>query len=76
MVEDTADPDEQQPRPALRRSGTELWSYSAPEGMVVNSAPAIYSANGKEYIALTVNLGATTGKGGVGQSSVITFALP
>jgi hypothetical protein len=26
--------------------------------------------------ALTVNLGATTGKGGIGQSSVITFALP
>jgi alcohol dehydrogenase (cytochrome c) len=58
------------------KKGTELWSYSAPEGMVTNSAPAIYSVNGKEYIALTVNLGAKVGTSQVGQSSVITFALP
>jgi quinohemoprotein ethanol dehydrogenase len=58
------------------KTGKDLWSYTAPESMVVNSAPAIYSVKGKEYIALAVNLGAKTGTGQVGRSSVITFALP
>jgi hypothetical protein len=58
------------------KNGNDLWSYTAPESMVVNSAPAIYSVSGKEYIALAVNLGAKLVTSQVGESSVITFALP
>jgi PQQ-dependent dehydrogenase (methanol/ethanol family) len=58
------------------RTGRDLWSYSAPEGMVVNSAPAIYSVKGKEYIALAASLGTKTGSSQAGKNAVIAFALP
>jgi len=55
-------------------TGAKLWSYTAPEGAVVNSAPVIYAANGKEYVAWNADLGATTGAPG-GQDEVIAFSL-
>jgi glucose dehydrogenase len=58
------------------KNGTELWRYEAPEGMVINSSPAIYSANGKEYVAFNANLGAKTGTSQVGKNTVMAFALP
>jgi alcohol dehydrogenase (cytochrome c) len=58
------------------KNGKEYWSYTAPESMVVNTPPVIYSVNGKEYIALTVNLGAKTGTSQVGKDHVIAFSLP
>jgi quinohemoprotein ethanol dehydrogenase len=56
--------------------GTVLWTYTPPEGAVVNSAPAIYTANGKEYVAWNVNLGAKAGTQQVGNDSILAFALP
>ena len=56
-------------------NGRELWRYEAPEGMVVNTAPAFYMINGKQYMAWNVNLGAKTGTPQVGKNTVIAFAL-
>jgi quinohemoprotein ethanol dehydrogenase len=58
------------------KTGKTLWNYAPPEGAVVNSAPAIYTANGKEYVAWNVNLGAKSGTTQVGKDSVIAFTLP
>jgi PQQ-dependent dehydrogenase (methanol/ethanol family) len=54
------------------KTGAELWSYTPPEGSVVNSAPVIYSVNGKEYVAWNAYLGTPAS----GQDSVIAFRLP
>jgi PQQ-dependent dehydrogenase (methanol/ethanol family) len=67
--------------------GSDLWAYNAatgkvlwhdtpPEGIVINSAPAIYTANGKEYVAWNANLGAKAGTTQVGQDAIIAYALP
>jgi outer membrane protein assembly factor BamB len=55
-------------------TGAKLWSYTPPEGAVVNSPPVIYSANGKEYVAWNADLGAKPGVPG-GQDEVIAFSL-
>jgi PQQ-dependent dehydrogenase (methanol/ethanol family) len=55
--------------------GKVLWSYTPPEGVVINSAPAIYTANGKEYVAWNADLGAKAGAA-TGQDAVIAFGLP
>jgi quinohemoprotein ethanol dehydrogenase len=57
-------------------TGKVLWTYTPPEGAVVNSAPAIYTANGKEYVAWNVELGAKAGTTQVGQDSILAFSLP
>ncbi len=56
-------------------NGRELWRYETPEGMVVNTAPAFYMINGKQYMAWNVNLGAKIGTPQVGKNTVIAFAL-
>ena len=56
-------------------TGAKLWSYTPPEGAVVNSAPVIYSANGKEYVAWNAELGTNAGAT-AGQDEVIAFTLP
>jgi PQQ-dependent dehydrogenase (methanol/ethanol family) len=55
-------------------TGAKLWSYTPPEGAVVNTPPVIYSANGKEYVAWNADLGTTNGAAG-GQDEVIAFSL-
>jgi quinohemoprotein ethanol dehydrogenase len=56
-------------------NGKQLWSYTPPEGVLVNTAPAIYSANGKEYVAWNVDIG-TKQSAGSGHDEVIAFSLP
>jgi outer membrane protein assembly factor BamB len=55
-------------------TGAKLWSYTPPEGTVVNTPPVIYSANGKEYVAWNADLGTNNGAAG-GQDEVIAFSL-
>jgi quinohemoprotein ethanol dehydrogenase len=56
-------------------TGAKLWSYTPPEGVIVNTPPVIYSAGGKEYVAWNADLGAKAGAPG-GQDEVIAFRLP
>jgi hypothetical protein len=56
-------------------TGKQLWSYTPPEGVAVNTAPAIYTANGKEYIAWNVDFGTASGAGN-GHDEVLAFSLP
>jgi quinohemoprotein ethanol dehydrogenase len=56
-------------------TGAQLWSYTPPEGAVVNTPPVIYSANGKEYVAWNAVLGTKAGAT-AGQDEVIAFKLP
>jgi glucose dehydrogenase len=56
-------------------TGAQLWSYTPPEGVIVNTPPVIYSAGGKEYVAWNADLGAKVGAPG-GQDEVIAFRLP
>jgi PQQ-dependent dehydrogenase (methanol/ethanol family) len=56
------------------KTGAKLWSYSPPEGVVVNTPPAIYSANGKEYVAWNVLLGTKAGPTAA-QDEIIAFSL-
>ena len=56
-------------------NGKQLWSYTPPEGVMVNSAPAIYSANGKEYVAWNVDIGTKQGPGKA-HDEVLAFSLP
>jgi PQQ-dependent dehydrogenase (methanol/ethanol family) len=58
------------------KTGKSLWTYTPPEGAIVNSAPAIYSVNGKEFVAWNVNLGAKSGTQQVGNDAVVAFSLP
>ena len=53
-------------------TGKTLWSYTPPEGAVVNTPPVIYSANGKEYVAWNVDLGTAAS----GQDAILAFSLP
>jgi quinohemoprotein ethanol dehydrogenase len=56
------------------KTGAKLWSYTPPEGVVVNTPPAIYAANGKEYVAWNVLLGTKAGAT-AGQDEIIAFSL-
>jgi PQQ-dependent dehydrogenase (methanol/ethanol family) len=56
------------------KTGSELWSYTPPEGAVVNTPPAIYSANGTEYVAWNAELGTNAGAN-AGQDEIIAFSL-
>jgi quinohemoprotein ethanol dehydrogenase len=56
-------------------TGAKLWSYTPPEGAVVNTPPVIYAANGKEYVAWNADLGTNTGAPGAGQDEIIAFSL-
>jgi outer membrane protein assembly factor BamB len=56
------------------KTGAELWSYTPPEGVVVNTPPVIYSAGGKEYVAWNVDLGTNAGAT-AGQDQIIAFSL-
>jgi PQQ-dependent dehydrogenase (methanol/ethanol family) len=54
-------------------SGKQLWSYTPPTGVIVNSAPAIYLVNGTEYVAWTADVGVNAGQ--TPQDEVLAFAL-
>jgi outer membrane protein assembly factor BamB len=56
------------------KTGAKLWSYTPPEGAVVNTPPVVYSANGKEYVAWNVELGTNAGAS-AGQDEIIAFSL-
>jgi hypothetical protein len=56
------------------KTGVQLWSYSPPEGVVVNTPPVIYSAGGKEFVAWDVDLGTSAGAS-AGQDEIIAFSL-
>jgi PQQ-dependent dehydrogenase (methanol/ethanol family) len=56
-------------------NGKQLWSYTPPEGVMVNTAPAIYTANGKEYVAWNVDFGTKLGQGKA-HDEVLAFSLP
>ena len=56
-------------------TGAQLWSYTPPEGAVINSPPVIYTANGKEYVAWNAELGTNAGPL-AGTDKVIAFNLP
>jgi quinohemoprotein ethanol dehydrogenase len=58
------------------KTGAQVWSYKPPQGAIVNSAPAIYSANGKEYVAWNADLGTAVNGGAQAQDEIIAFALP
>jgi PQQ-dependent dehydrogenase (methanol/ethanol family) len=56
------------------KTGAKLWSYTPPEGVVVNTPPVVYSAAGKEYVAWDVLLGTNAGAT-AGQDEIIAFGL-
>jgi PQQ-dependent dehydrogenase (methanol/ethanol family) len=54
-------------------TGKQLWSYTPPAGVIVNSAPAIYAVNGKEYVAWDADVGVNPGQ--TAQDEVLAFAV-
>ena len=59
-------------------NGKQLWSYTPPDGAIVNTAPAIYSVNGKEYVAWNLDLATKQAASGPGNAhdEVLAFSLP
>jgi glucose dehydrogenase len=57
-------------------NGKQLWSYTPPDGVIINTAPVIYSAGGKEYVAWNADMGTKLNSGLTPQDEIIAFSLP
>jgi glucose dehydrogenase len=52
-------------------TGAMMWSYTSPAGVIIRSAPVVYSENGTEYVAWNALVGTT----GQQQDEIMAFTL-